>query len=293
MHAKRKFDLFQCCNYLFFIVIAFISIFPIYLIAANAFSTEYDIVNEGFAVYPLHFTLDAFRYLLKTPAQLLYSLFASVVYAVAGSLLSVCVQAMLGYSLTRKEFAFKKLCNVLLIITMFFNAGLIPSYIVNTQVFFLDNSWLVYLLPGSVSAFSVFVYRTFFQQIPHSLLESAELDGASHMQSLFRIIIPLSMPILAAQFFMTMTGRWKDYTISLYYVSDPNMYTLEYYIQTLLKDSETLKNNLMLIGIPATDIPLETMRFAVVFFTLIPMLVIFPIFQKRFSKGAMVGAVKG
>lgn len=289
----KKGSLFTILNYLFFILLAVISIFPIYLIAANAFSANADIKNIGYAIYPLHFSVDAFTYLLRAPADLLHSLWGSIVYAIGGAFLAILIQAMMGYVMTRPEFYFRRFCKVLLIISMFFSAGVIPSYMVNTQIYHLDNTWSIYLLSGLVSAFNVFVFRTFFLQIPHSLVESAEIDGSTAMQTLVHILIPLSKPILATQFFMLITSRWKDYTVTLYYISDKAKYTLEYYIQILMKDSTNLVNALELMGADASKIPTETLKFAVVFFVLIPMLVIFPFFQKQFSKGVMVGSVKG
>ncbi len=293
MRKKKKVELFDIANYAFFIILVFISLFPIYLILANAFSSESDITDFGYAVVPLNFNLAAFKYLFMAPAQLLNSLWASIVSAVGGALLNVVVSALMGYVLTRKEFIFRKLLTVMLTVTMFFGAGLIPSYILNTQVYHLNDKWLVYLLPGCVSAFSVFVYRSFFNQIPHSLIESAEIDGASHTKVFFNIVIPLSLPIMTTQFFLNMSGKWKDFTTSLYYISDPNMHTLEMYIQTLLKDASSLRQNLIAAGISADNIPVETMKFAVVFFTLVPMILVFPFFQKKLTKGATVGAVKG
>lgn len=290
---NKKIKAFDVFNVIFFIVVTFICVFPIYLIAANAFSTESDVLTYGFAVFPKNFTFDAFKYVLKEPSQLLNSLWATLVYAIGGTAFSVLIMAMLGYVLTRKEFIFKKICNVALVFTMFFSAGLIPSYIVNTQMLHLENSWMAYILIHSVVASNVFIYRTFFRQIPESLIESAEIDGATQYQVLAKIIIPLSKAILATQFFLTMSGRWKAYDVSLYYISDPKMYTLEYYIQVLSKNANLLKQSLMVMGMDASEIPIETMKFAVVFFTLIPMVLIFPYFQKKFSKGAMVGAVKG
>lgn len=288
----RKTSVFDVVNNVIFILIAVISVFPIYLIVANAFSTEADILEFGYAVFPLHFTLDAFKYVLKDPSQILHSTWATIVHACGATMISVVIQCMLGYTLTRKEFAFKKLCTVLLLITMFFSAGLIPAYIVRTQIYHLENNWLVYLVP-SVSGFAVFVYKSFFNQIPQSLIESAELDGATHLQVLLKISIPLSMTFVATQFFMGMTALWKDYTTTMYYIQDAKMYTLEYYIQLISKDAATMKANLLMMGMSASEIPTETMKFATVLFTLIPMLVIFPLFQKYLSKGLMVGAVKG
>lgn len=293
MRKKKKIEAFDVFNYAFFVIITFISIFPIFLILSNALSTEKDLTDFGYAVFPKNITLAALEYILKEPSQLLYSLWASVVSAAGGSLVNVIVSALMGYALTRKEFVFKKPLTVMLTVTMFFGAGLIPSYIVNTQIYHLENNWLVYLLPGCASAFSVFVYRSFFNQIPHSLIESAEIDGASHMRVFFNIVLPLSLPILMTQFFLNMSGKWKDYTTSLYYIQDPKMQNLEMYIQNLLMDASSLKQNLIALGIPADEIPVESMKFAVVFFTLIPMILIFPVFQKKLTKGAMVGAVKG
>ncbi len=289
---NKKTTAFDIFNFVFYVFITFICIFPIYLIAANAFSTEADIVNNGFAIFPANFTLNAFKYVLREPTQLLNSLWATIVYTIGGTAVNVFVSAMLGYVLTREEFWLKKFFNNLLIVTMFFSAGLIPSYIINIQLFHFENNWLAYIL-GGIGATNVFIYRTFFRQIPHSLIESAEIDGATQFQILGKIILPLSKAIIATQFFLMMSTRWKDYSTSLYYMTKPKMYTLEFYIQVLMKDAASLKQSLELLGIPTDQIPVTTMTYAIVFFTLIPMLLIFPYFQKKFSKGAMVGAVKG
>ncbi len=289
----KKIKAFDVVNYVFFAIITFLSIFPIYLIAANAFSAEADILNHGYTAFPLNFTVKAFAYILQAPQQLLTSTFGTLVYALGGGFVAVVVQAMMGFVLTRPEYCLKKFAKIVLTITMFFGAGLIPSYIVNTQVFHLEDSWLVYIFPGCVSGFTVFVYRTFFNQIPHSLVESAEIDGASPFRVFTSIVLPISKPILATQYFLTISGRWRDFTTTLYYISDPNKYTLEFYIQRLLSDARLMTQNLIQLGIDSSTIPTETMRFATVFFALIPMLVIFPFFQKQLSKGAVVGAVKG
>ncbi len=292
MMKKNKLRQSDWMFHAFFVVLAFLSIFPIWLIVANAFSREQDIIDIGYAVFPLHFTFDAFKYILMDATQLLNSLKATIVYAVGSTFISVVIQVMLGYALSRPEFALKKVCTTLLIITMFFSAGLIPSYIVTTQIYHLDNTWLIYLVP-SVSGFSVFVYRSFFNQVPKELTESATLDGASHMQILTRISLPLSMTFVGTQFFMGIVGLWKNYTTTMYYINDPDMYTLEYYIHMIAQDAALMKQNLMQMGLSGAEIPTETMRFATVFFTMIPMLVIFPLFQRFFTKGLLVGSVKG
>ncbi len=289
---KKKISAFTCVNHLIFIILSFVSLFPIWLIIANAFSTEADIMEFGYAVYPLHASVEAFKFIFKEPSQLLHSTFATVVYSFGQTFFSVLIQALLGYALSRKEFVLRKFINVLLLITMFFNAGLIPTYMVRTQLYHLENSWLVYLVPV-VSGFSVFLFRSFFQQVPQSIVESAEIDGASQMQLFIWISVPLTKVLFATQFFLGVRGLWTDFTTSMYYISDSRMYTLEYYIQLISKDAEIMKQNLLAMGMKASEIPTETMKFALVLLTVIPMLVIFPFFQKFFSKGLTVGAVKG
>lgn len=290
---KKRISGFDITNNIIFIILSFISLFPIYLIIANAFSSEADIQALGYAVYPLHFTFNAFKFIFKDPSQLLYSTGTTLIYSIGKTFFTTLVSAMLGYALSRKEFIFKKFINVLLLITMFFQAGLIPSYIINTQVYHLDNTWWIYLLPTAISGFNIFLYRSFFNQVPQSVIESAEIDGASHMKILFKISLPLTSTLIATNFFLNMRGLWSDFTTTLYYISDPKMYTLEYYIQLISKDAEMMKENLMAMGMKATEIPTESMKFALVFLTLIPLLVVFPFFQRYFKKGLTVGAVKG
>lgn len=293
MRKKKKIKGSTIGLHLFWIIISVISLYPIVLILFNALASEAYVKNIGYVVWPKEISFEAFAYLFQAPWTMLRAFGVTAVHAVGGALFSTIIQAMLGYTLTRKDFALRKAVNVMLIVTMFFNAGLIPTYMVNTTVYHLENTWIIYVVSGSVSAFTVFVYRTFFNQIPASLVESAEIDGAGHMQILFKIIVPLSTPILATQFFLGMTGRWKDYTISLYYMTDSKMYNLEYYIQLILKDANVLQQSMESLGLSVDKVPIETMKFAVVIIALLPMILVFPFLQKYFNKGAMVGGVKG
>lgn len=290
---RKKIKLSDILLHLFFVVVTIICIYPILLIVFNAFSSEAYIQANGYVALPKEFSTEAFAFLFQNSTELINATVVSCVSAIGGGLFSVIVSAMIGYSLTRLSVVPKRIITVILTITMFFNAGLIPTYMVNTTVYHLENSWILYIVNGSVTAFNVFVYRTFFNQIPFSLIESAEIDGASHMQIFGKIVLPLSMPIMATQLFLNICLRWKDYTTSLYYMTDQKMVTLEYYILQILKDANIMKDSLLAIGIPADSIPLETMRFATVLFTLVPMFIMFPFMQRYFKKGAVVGAVKG
>lgn len=293
MRRRKKIKFSEICLHVFFIMMSIICIYPVLLIAFNALSSEAHIKDVGYVLFPTGFTFNAFKFLMKDMKQLLQSTWASIVYAIGGGLFQVLVEAMLGYTLCQKEFVFRKPITIMLVLTMFFHPGLIPTYTVFTQWYHLENTWLIYILPGSVSAFSVVIYRTYFSAVPGALIESAKIDGASHMQVMKNIIIPLSMPILVTRFFLNMTARWKSYVTSLYYITDQSKIVLEHYIQQLMEDAQMLTLHAQELGLSASEYPVETMRFAVVFFTLVPMLLIFPLLQKHFEKGATVGAVKG
>lgn len=290
---RKKKNLSSAFLHLFFLIVTIICVYPILLIVFNAFSSETYIQANGYVAWPMAFSTEAFQFLFRNSAELMNATVVSCVSAIGGGLFSVIVSAMIGYSLTRLSSVPKRVIIVYLTITMFFNAGLIPRYMVNTTVYHLENSWILHVVNDSISAFNIFVFRTFFNQIPSSLIESAEIDGASHMQIFRKIVLPLSMPIIATQLFLNICLKWKDYTTSLYYMTEQKMVTLEYYILQILKDANVMKNSLMAAGIPADSIPIETMRFATVLFTLIPMLLMFPFMQRYFKKGVVVGAVKG
>ncbi|MBP3627478.1 MAG: carbohydrate ABC transporter permease [Clostridia bacterium] len=269
-------------------------IIPFLLLVSISFSNENDILTFGFKLIPQHFTFEAYKYILSDFMTLLRAYGVTAVSAFGGAALSITIMAAMGYTLARPHFIFKKFLSIVLIITMFFSGGLVPSYIINTQVFHLGNSMWIYLLHGLVSAYTVFVFRTFFAQIPSSLIEAAELDGASEVQVLTQVIIPLSTAVLATYTFMQVVSRWNDFTVTMYYIQDTKLYTLQYMLQQILNEAKFLNELKKTMPISNTvAVPSETLKYAMCVLASGPMLCIFPFFQRYFSKGMVVGAVKG
>ncbi len=291
---KNKLLSYKAGTHLFFIIYSLICILPFLLIVAISFSNEDDVINNGFKLIPEHLTSEAYKQIFSNPSSLIQAYIVTFIAAVGGTILSISFQAMLGYTLSRRSFILKKPINVVLVITMFFHGGLIPSYIINTQVFHLNDTIWIYLIPG-VAAYTTFVFRTFFSTIPVSLIESAELDGATEMQMLVKIIIPLSKPVLATFSFTSLISKWNDYATSMYYITDDRLYTLQYMLQQILNEAQYLK--MLKESMPhmaeSAAVPSETLKFAMCVLAAGPMLVVFPFFQKYFSKGMVVGAVKG
>lgn len=283
--------------HIFFIIFSIICIIPFLLLISISLSEEKDIIDGGFSLIPKHFSLDAYKYVASDLSPVLRAYGVTAIYAVAGTFISIVFMAGVAYALARKTFRYKNTLTVFLLITMLFGGGLTASYIFNTQVYHLgDTIWIYLINGGTVSAYNIFVFRTFFKSIPESLIESANLDGASEFCIMRKIMIPLSTPVLATFSFMGALGRWNDVSISLYYISDSNLYTLQLMLQNILNQAEYLKQLKATMSIDiagSAAIPTETMKFAMCIIAAGPMIFCFPFFQKYLAKGIVVGAVKG
>ena len=294
MKRLLKYPKYKFFVHLFFVCASLLSLIPFLLIISISLSHEVDVVRNGFKLIPEHFTLEAYRYAFGNGRVILDAYAVTAIYAVCGSLLSVILTAMIAYALSNDNYVLKKPITYFLLFTMFFNGGLIPSYIINTQWFHLGNNVLMYLLYGLIGAYTVFVFRTFFKSIPQSLIDAAYIDGATETQVLLKVIIPLSVPVLATFAFMNLIGRWNSYDVSMYYMQNERLYTLQYVLQNLLNEAAYLKQmKESMPGLNITVPPSETLKFAMCIVTTGPMLMVFPYFQKYFSKGMMLGAVKG
>ncbi len=277
------------------LVYSLLCIVPFILIVSASFSKESDVLENGFKFLPEHFTTEAYTYVFDNASAIIRSYAVTIVYAFGGAALAILIMTGMGYSLSRKFFIFKKPVSWLLIFTMFFHGGLIPSYIIRTQVYHLGNTIWIYLVDALVAAYTVFVFRTFFSQLPESLFEAAELDGASEFQILRNVVIPLSTPVLATYTFRDVVIRWNDFSVTMYYVQDPKLYTVQYLLQQILNEAQylaTLKQ-VMPDAVAGVDLPSETLKYAMCVVISTAMFFVFPFFQRYFSKGMVVGSVKG
>ena len=201
---------------------------------------------------------------------------------------------MTAYPLSRSNFKYKKQLTWYIFITMLFGGGLVPSYLVNTKLLHLDNTIWIYIFPGLVGAWNVIIVRTFFQGIPESLAEAAKIDGASEFYTFIKIMLPLSTPVMASIGFLHAVGSWNSWNASLIYIKDPELYSLQYMLQRILRETEFVKKMAMEnANFTDYEVPTESMRYATAVLAAGPMIVVFPFFQKYFTKGMTIGAVKG
>ena len=274
------------------------SILPFVLIISASFSDEQTLLSEGYKLIPSVFSTEAYKYVFRNPQQLLDSYKVTIIYSIVATVLGVVVMAMLAYPLSRPNYKYKKIATFFIFFTMLFSGGLIPTYIWITRYLHLGDTIWVYILPCLVNAFHVIVIRSFFQGLPQALMESAKIDGASELQTFFKIVMPLSKPVIATISLLTLLSRWNDWNTALIYIKSSNLYSLQYLLQKILREAEFVKN--MADSSPVTGVDLDlsnlpsvTIRFAMCMVAAGPMLIIFPFFQKYFAKGLTVGAVKG
>ncbi|MBQ9965504.1 MAG: carbohydrate ABC transporter permease [Clostridia bacterium] len=294
---KRKHFGFKAFSHIFFVIFSLCCVIPFLLLISISFSNEKDILDGGFSLIPKNFSLDAYKYVLSEPSALVDAYMVTGFYTIFGTIISILLMAGVAYALARSTFRYKKALTVYLLITMLFNGGLTSSYIINTQVYNLGDNLLIFLFNGAtVTAYQIFVFRTFFKQIPESLIESANLEGANEWQLMSKIVFPLSTPVLATFGFMGAVARWNNVQLALYYITDSKYFTLQLLLQKILNQAEYLNQlkKMMDISVMTTEIiPTETMKFAMCILACGPMILVFPFFQKYLTKGMVVGAVKG
>lgn len=271
---------------------------PFLLIVSSSLMGEEALREYGYSFWPKVWSFDAYKFVFRNPTQILNSYYTTILVSFSTMVLGTFVMCLTAYPLSKKTYPAKNVITFMIFFTMLFGGGLIPSYIINTQYLKLGNTYWIYILPSLCSAWNIIIIRTFFTGIPDSLKEAAKIDGASEWRIFFRIIIPLSKPVIATVALMTLLSKWNDWNTALIYIRDNTKFSLQYLLQRMLRESELIKEMSQsgMGTIDASDlmsVPTETIRFAMVIVAAGPMLIVFPFFQKYFAKGLTIGAVKG
>ncbi|MBQ8230453.1 MAG: carbohydrate ABC transporter permease [Lachnospiraceae bacterium] len=287
----------QIALHIAFTLIAIIYIAPLMIVISASFTSESVLNVGGFGLFPKEFTTDAYRMIFAKPQQIIDSYKTTITYSVIGTVLSITVMGLLAYPLARKNFRPKGIINFLVLFTMLFHGGLVPSYLVNTRYLHLDNTVWIYILPTLVTAYNVFVIKAGFIGIPDELYEAAKVDGASEYFIFFKIVVPLSKATLATVGFLRLVSLWNDWMTSSIYINKADLFSLQYILQKILKEAKYMQSLVNEGVITSTDLdaimPVESLRYALAMVMAGPMLIVFPFFQKYFVKGMVVGAVKG
>jgi len=286
----ERFTLFDFFTYLFFIVLSFSFLYPLLNQFAMSVSDAKQLEWQTIGIFPVGWSLDSYKMLLSDNRIMRYY-GNTIMYAVSGTLVMLITTSMLAYPLTFPDFRGKKLIVILLTITMFFSGGLIPYYLVVLALGLVDTIWAL-ILPGAITAWNVIIFRTFFQTIPDALKDAAHMDGAGHFAVLFRVVVPLSKPLLATFTLFSVVGFWNDWFNALIFLRSQSKFPVQLLLRRLvvLMDYRDMQS--------ASDIELfqnlnaRTVKSAALIITILPILCVYPFLQRYFTKGLLVGSLK-
>ncbi|RAV08801.1 carbohydrate ABC transporter permease [Paenibacillus contaminans] len=280
---------------LLFLLFSLACIFPLIAILSISFSSESDIIKNGYRLLPAMFDFSAYAYILYKPMQILNAFKVSLFVSFFGTVASLLVTAGIAYALSREDFKLKNKLSFYLFFTMLFNGGLVPTYMLINNYLHLSNTIWVLILPYLAVPWFILILRSFMQKIPHSIIESCMMDGASEFRIFFQIILPLAKPGLATVALFTLLQYWNDWWLSLLYIEKESLVPLQFMLYRMMNNITFLTNssNTMPPGMRNVILPSESARMAMAILAAGPMLLVFPFFQKYFVRGLTVGAVKG
>lgn len=281
--------IFDVCNVIFMIIFALIFIIPILLLINSSFTGTNALTLHGYSLIIREFSLEYYKAIFTMESnQFVISIVNSIFVVVCTTILMIFTTSLAAYALTRKKLQFKGFFTYYFIISMLFSGGTIPYYILINNLGLMNTLWAL-ILPSGVSAWYILLARKFFQSVPESLIEAAELDGASNFQILFKVVLPLNLPIIATISLYTSVAMWNDwFAASLFIDSNHyNLWPIQAFIRRIEDSDEFLK-----AYFGDTNLNYSGLRSAAVIISLIPIVLIYPLLQKFFIKGSLEGSVK-
>lgn len=275
------------------ILVCIITVAPFVLVVTSSLTNEDYLMRNGYSFFVEQFDSTAYKYIWANISTILNAYKVTAIFSFVSMISSVVLMSMIAYPLARDIMPAKKWISFFLYFTMLFSGGLVPTYILITKYLNLGDTIWVYILPSMISPWYVFMMRTSFQGIPKSIIESAYIDGASEYTIYARFILPMSKPVLATVALFVFLTKWNDWYTCMLYINDSKLTSLQYLLQKILLEIEMFRNGGAQAGLEVENIPGESIRMALAVVVAGPALLIFPFFQKYFTKGMTVGSVKG
>lgn len=281
-----------------FIVLSLTCIIPVLLVLSISLSEEAAIREFGYTLIPMRWSVEGYTFLFQQATMILRALGISVLVTVVGTVLGTVMTMLLGYVMSRPTYKLKTFYSWVVFIPMVFNGGLVATYFITGNLLGLKDTIWALIFPLLISSFNVIICRTFFKQtIPDSLIESAKIDGARQFTIFFKIVVPISLPVLATIGLFLAFAYWNDWYQSMLYISDQKLYSLQALLNSIMSNITALAQQIATIGADAAaliaNMPQEAARMAIVVIIVLPIACAYPFFQKYFISGLTVGAVKG
>ena len=284
----------QVALHIIFLFMVLMYIVPFLMVISVSFTDEMSLIVDGYRLWPAKFSTKAYEMIFSDPTQIINSYRTTIIFTAVATFLAILIMGVMAYPLSRSNYKHRKFVTVLVLITMLFNAGMVPNYLLIVKYLKLNNTIWVYILPGLVGAYNLIVIRTNYRSLPKELTESAKIDGASEIRICFQIVMPLCKPVLASIGFLFMVNKWNDWMNSMLYITKPQLYSLQYMLQRILNEAAYLKQMAEAGTLMGGEVfPTESFRYAMALVAAGPVLCIFPFFQKYFAKGMTIGSVKG
>lgn len=286
--GSRAFDVF---NVIFMLLFLLVTLYPFWYVVIVSLSDGKAVLSGQVSLWPVNITLDTYRVVLRD-SSIITGFKNTVIYTSLGTFINLVCTSLCAYPLSRPDLQGKKQVMGMIVFTMFFSGGMIPAYLVMNQMQLIDTIWAM-VLPGAISTYNMIVMRTFFMGIPESLHESACLDGANDWQVLVRIVLPLSMPIMATMLLFYAVGHWNSYMNALLYLNSKSLFPLQSILRNMVVDGQLSEAQTQVGGGSSFTVIETTMKYATIVVSTLPILLIYPFVQKYFVKGVMIGSIKG
>ena len=293
---KEKMTVGRFLVHLFVIVFAFICLYPFLMVVGGSLMTNSEVMNSGFRVIPKEPTLASYKMLLGNGNLILNGYKITLFVTVVGTFLAVVVNGMMGYVLSRRNMAGRRILNLYVLLTMLFSGGMVPWYMICTKYLHLQNSIWALIVPSIVGAWNIYLIRNYFSGIPEELWESGKLDGASEFTIFSRIYLPLGKPVIATVVLFAALGYWNDWWLGLMLIDRTELQPLQMLLRTMMSNIQflqTMSQQSSEVQALLASVPGDGVKMAMVIVTTGPIILLYPIVQKYFMKGIMVGAVKG
>lgn len=283
---------FYAINYVMLSFMALTCLLPIVHIVSLSFSDSHSVTSGRVGLWPIGLTWESYRMLLQG-TNTITAFRNSVLITVVGTVFNMVFTILAAYPLARRRFYARRFFTLAIVFTMLFNAGLIPNYLLIKQLGMLNEYWALWL-PGLVSAWNMLVMKSFFEQLPEELVEAARMDGCNEWRLIFRMVLPLSLPIIATLALFYGVSHWNSFFNVLIYINDPMKYNMSALVQQMIQNQQLLQEiNSADAGAAISQTTPETIRSAGIVVMILPMLIVYPFLQKYFVKGVMIGSIKG
>ncbi|MCU6796298.1 carbohydrate ABC transporter permease [Paenibacillus sp. WQ 127069] len=282
--------LFDTVNYSLLFVFAMLTVLPFLYMILGSFASPEEFAKQGLVLIPSQFSLSAYAYIFSADT-IMRSLLNTVIITLAGTAINIVFTALMAYPLSRRELQGRRTIMLMVIFSMLFSGGMIPTFLIVKALGMTNTLWSL-LIPGAISAFNLIILKNFFQQMPEGIEESAKIDGCNDLGILVRIVLPLSMPAIATFSLFYSVGHWNSFFSAILYINDTTKWPVQVILRQVVIMAEGGIGDSSQMN-EAFAIPPQSIKMAVIVVSTLPILIVYPFLQKHFAKGVLLGSVKG